>query len=168
MGAAWPRQSAPHQSKRCRHRSCQVAIATATSRPQPAHSILPIALPLFAVDRKHCLPFFAVGVESSLADSCRTDFPENIHASPRLATRSRLQAGLPDTKDAVQPTIDIQGESCGLDSLGKSTHSEPKLCSACQFWVRTSKKKPGGGSRRVREKREEGFSYGVRMGLAMG
>lgn len=30
------------------------------------------------------------------------------------------------------------------------------------------KKKPGGVGRRVREKREEGFSYGVRKNLATG
>ena len=34
--------------------------------------------------------------------------------------------------------------------------------------MRTKTKKPGGGGRRVREKREEGFSYGVRKNLATG
>lgn len=34
--------------------------------------------------------------------------------------------------------------------------------------MRPKTKKPGGGGRRVREKREEGFSYGVRKNLATG
>ena len=50
--------------------------------------------------------------------------------------------------------------SSGVDVAGQQRN--------LRCMMRTKTKKPGGGGRRVREKREEGFSYGVRKNLATG
>lgn len=50
--------------------------------------------------------------------------------------------------------------SSGVDVAGQQRN--------LRCMMRPKTKKPGGGGRRVREKREEGFSYGVRKNLATG